>query len=186
MWASSIVRALLVSCPTTTTTHHQGWHLSRASMRPSLCSSVAWALFLVIPCSIAILEGPLQSFAFSSVAWTAPDDCASFIVGWRRLPRASMRMSLCPLLPVSCAFASTLFTHLHAPIFHHPCKFYAANHSPLCSCGPREVDKHPVLSLAGYKPLCSTTPSLPDRPSLAHPCMVSPDLAWISLGFHWR
>ena len=80
-----------------------------------------------------------------------------------------------------CALAPSLL-HLHKHSFDPP----ACAHFPLlCSCGPREVDKHPVLSLAGYKPLCST-PSLPDRPSPAHPCMVSPDLAWISLRFHWR
>ena len=35
------------------------------------------------------------------------DCCVSFIVGWRRLSRASMRMSLCPLFPVSFAMANT-------------------------------------------------------------------------------
>jgi hypothetical protein len=46
-----------VSCPTASAfspedraSFMEEWRLSRASMRPSLCSSVAWALFLVIPC----------------------------------------------------------------------------------------------------------------------------------------
>jgi hypothetical protein len=48
------------------------WLLSRASVRPSLCSSVAWTLFLVIPCFIGILEGPLQSFALWRLKLQSP------------------------------------------------------------------------------------------------------------------
>jgi hypothetical protein len=101
------------------------WRLSRACMRPTLCSSVAWALFLVIPCSIAILEGPLQPFAFSLVALTAPDDCAFFIVGWRRLPRTTMRMSLCPCSQSPAHSHAPRFSHLYSLHFHPPCKLLA-------------------------------------------------------------
>ena len=103
-----------------------------ASMRPSLCSSVAWTLFLVIPCSIAIVEGPPSIVRFLLGCMDCSRRPFIFHRGVAAAPRASMRRSLCSSLPVSCAFVAP-FPPNCMPIAH-------ANSLPFFPCRGRRSE----------------------------------------------
>ena len=129
----------------------EGWRLSRASMRPFLCSSVAWALFLVKPCSIGILEGALAlripcPRLFASLMQVPCPSCPptqglapEHHQAGLQVMLVSVRQGICPTghIPIAYsnwpAFGNGAASWMHAAL------------APLCSCPvPRRVVMRPV------------------------------------------